>query len=172
MAEAVGQDIAANGPVGRALALLSRWCALFGGLVLVAISALTVVSVALRYLTSRPVPGDFELVQLGCALAVFAFLPWCQMRRGNVLVDIFTLKAPKRLNAGLDAFGSLLYSAFVALLLWRMYDSALDKFDFEETTMRLALPVWPIYAAILPILALLLATTVYRTWVSVSEARS
>ena len=27
-----------------------------------------------------PVPGDFELVEAGTALAVFCFLPWCHLK--------------------------------------------------------------------------------------------
>ncbi|MDX2101377.1 MAG: TRAP transporter small permease [Alphaproteobacteria bacterium] len=168
MAEAISQDVRPTDPVGRALMTASRWAALFGGVTLCALAVMTVVSVVLRWLTTRPIPGDFELVQLGMALVIFAFLPWCHMRKGNVLVDVFTVRAPKRLTAALDAFGGVLYCAFAVLLLWRMHESALDKYDFEETTMRLALPVWPVFAATLPLLALLVATTVYR---AVSWAR-
>ncbi len=33
------------------------------------------------------VPGDFELVQMATAVAAFCFLPYCQLRRGNIFVD-------------------------------------------------------------------------------------
>ena len=58
---------------------LARLMAWFGAAVLTALAALTVASIAGRALSGfglGPVPGDFELVEAGTALAVFAFLPW------------------------------------------------------------------------------------------------
>jgi hypothetical protein len=51
----------------------------FGAFVLVLLAAMSVVSIAGRALSGLglgPVPGDFELVEAGTALAVFCFLPW------------------------------------------------------------------------------------------------
>ena len=49
------------------------------------------------------IPGDFELVQMATALAVFAFLPLCQAHRGNIIVDTFTTRLPRRVRNALDA---------------------------------------------------------------------
>ena len=78
---------------GRALMALSRAVAIAGGLILTALTILSVGSILARVLLSRPLPGDFELVEMGCGIAVFAFLPYCHLKRGNVIVDFFTLKA-------------------------------------------------------------------------------
>ena len=42
-----------------------------------------------------PINGDFELVQMATAIAVFSFLPYCQARRGNIVVDTFTSWLPR-----------------------------------------------------------------------------
>ena len=58
---------------------LSRAMAWFGSFVLVIIAVMSVASIigrALSGLGLGPVPGDFELVEAGTALAVFCFLPW------------------------------------------------------------------------------------------------
>jgi hypothetical protein len=55
-------------------------------------------SVVMRNLAGAPIQGDFELVQMGCAVAVAAFLPFTQLRNGNVFVDAFNLR-----NAGSEA---------------------------------------------------------------------
>ncbi len=50
----------------------------FGSLVLVLIALMSVASIVGRALAGfglGPVPGDFELVEVGTALAVFCFLP-------------------------------------------------------------------------------------------------
>ena len=61
-----------RGIVSRIAAAL----ALAGGLVLLATATLTTLSVLLRWATSQPVKGDFELVSLGSGLAVLGFLAW------------------------------------------------------------------------------------------------
>ena len=85
---------------------------------LFALTLLTVISVVGRAAFSAPIPGDFELVELGMAVTIFAFLPYCQIVRGNVIVDLFTTRASPRTRALLDSIGNLL-TAIAALLTWR-----------------------------------------------------
>ena len=73
-------------PMGRVLTRLARIFVIIGGICLTAAGLLTVVSVMGRYFINSPIPGDFELVEMACAVAVFSFLPYCQLRKGNVLV--------------------------------------------------------------------------------------
>ncbi|MGH7311303.1 MAG: TRAP transporter small permease, partial [Candidatus Rokuibacteriota bacterium] len=79
----------------RALDVLARAFALAGGAVLVLITGMAVASIVGRAVLGTPVPGDFELVQVGCGAAIAAFLPYCQLRRGNIIVDFFTVRAPR-----------------------------------------------------------------------------
>src|SRR5918995_4732454 len=102
--------------LGRALHRIATGVALLGGLVLFALTLLTVISVLGRAAFSAPIPGDFELVELGMAVAIFAFLPYCQIVRGNGIVDLFTNQASPRTKALLDGVGNLLFTAIAALL--------------------------------------------------------
>ena len=80
---------------------LARTLALLGGVVLVAMTLVTVVSIIGRAMISfgfGPVPGDYELIEAGAAFAVFAFLPWCQLMRGHATVDVFTSFLPAAAN--------------------------------------------------------------------------
>jgi TRAP-type C4-dicarboxylate transport system permease small subunit len=140
--------------VSRALDLLARAFAFAGGVVLVAMTGMSVVSIAGRTVLSRPLAGDFELVQVGCAVAVAAFLPYCQLRRGNIIVDFFTVRASRRVQAGLDTLGALLLAAVMALLAWRTAEGMLTVKAAGEITMIVGFPVWLGYAAIVPSLAL------------------
>ena len=76
---------------------LSRLLAFVGGLLLVAMTLMATYSIAMRTLFDEPLLGDVELVQMGCGIAIVFFLPLCQLRRGNVIVDVFTLRASPRL---------------------------------------------------------------------------
>ena len=74
---------APHGPIGRLLEGVCGAVAMLGGLLLIAImlvSSLSVIGRGLSLLFAARIsgiPGDIELVQLGCAVAVFAFLPIC-----------------------------------------------------------------------------------------------
>lgn len=77
-------------PVSRGLSWLSRQFALAGGLIMLALATMTVVSIIGRSTIGVAVEGDYELVELGLAAAVFLFLPECYLRQGHVVVDLFT----------------------------------------------------------------------------------
>ncbi|GAB4435841.1 MAG: hypothetical protein OHK0026_00480 [Rhodocyclaceae bacterium] len=141
--------------LGRALFRASRAFALAGGLLLVAVSAMSVASIASRWLGAGPLLGDFELVQLACAVSVSAFLPWCQMLRGHVLVDFFTNGLGRRARAVLDAIGNAALAAVAALLAWRIALGMIGIRQAAESTMLLGVPIWYAYALMLPSFALL-----------------
>src|SRR5947199_8437853 len=107
------------GPGGRFLFMLSKYVAIAGGLVFVAIVAMEIVSIVGRKLFSWTVPGDVELLQMGAAFASAAFFAYCHMARGDVKVDFFTAHLKPRTVARLDAFGSLMGGLFGALIGWR-----------------------------------------------------
>ncbi|MGE0748071.1 MAG: TRAP transporter small permease [Rhodospirillales bacterium] len=124
MAEASGSAARPADPVGRVLFDTARALAVVGGVLCAAMAVLVTVSVTGRYLFAAPVPGDFDLVGIISGCAAFAFLPYCQMVRGNVVVDFFTTGVPARGRAALDGAGSLIYLVVAGLFTWRMYYGA------------------------------------------------
>ena len=159
------------GTLGRALHLAATGVALIGGAILFALTLLTVISVAGRAMFSAPIPGDFELVEVGMAVAIFSFLPYCQIVRGNVIVDLFTSKARPRTRALLDVIGNLLYTAIAALLTWRVAVGGLEIRSYQETTMVLQVPVWWGYVPAAASLAFLGIVCAYTVWRSALEYR-
>jgi len=125
--------------VGKVLEKLSRWLAYGGGAVLVALALMTVASIigrALLPLGLRPIKGDFELVEAGCAMAIFAFLPWCQLKRGHVTVDIFIQSLPLRAQAFLGFVGDLLLALAAYVILWRLWLGFGEKFPYGGEAFR------------------------------------
>jgi len=137
---------------------LNRIFAIAGGLVITALTLVTVISVVCRALFNTPIPGDFELMELGCAVAVSAFLPYCQMQEGNVIVDLFTAKAPKGVVRFLGALGDLIFMAISGLICWRLFHGCIDLKEYEEVTMVLEIPVWWAFPPIIVSFALLTVT--------------
>jgi TRAP-type C4-dicarboxylate transport system permease small subunit len=84
---------------------------------------------------------------MGVALIVFAFMPWCQARRGNVMVDSFTTRLPPRFQAALDALWEVIFAAMMALIAWRLGVGAMDAASSSTTTMVLLMPIAPAIAA-------------------------
>lgn len=119
-----------------------------------AVAVMTVTSILGRALLSRPIPGDVELTQLGIALSISLCLPWCQLQRAHIIVDFFTQRVPARGIRRLDAAGGLLMALMVALLSWRTGAGAFAVQGAGEQSMILGLPMWWIYAALAPGLAL------------------
>lgn len=152
--------------VGRALKKISRWLAYFGGFALTAAALMTVVSIigrAMVWAGLGPVPGDFELVELACAVAVFSFLPWGQFHRGQVTVDVLVDVFPKRIKIFLGMLGDLALAVASSIIMWRLWlglGERLphgsdfmrgllmlgDKPYYTETTFILRMPIWYGYA--------------------------
>jgi TRAP-type C4-dicarboxylate transport system permease small subunit len=113
-------------PLGRALYRVCFILAIVGGILSCVMAVLVTVSVTGRYLFSAPVPGDYDLIGIICGNAVFAFLPYCQLMRGNVVVDFFTTNMRPRGRALLDAIGAFLYLVIATVFTWRMYYGMLE----------------------------------------------
>lgn len=160
-------DAIAASAMRRMLMALCRWLAVAGGAVLVVLSVMTVVSVLGRYFFATPVHGDFEITEMGCAVAIALFLPYCQLVAGNVVVDFFTHAFPQHLKRLLDMLGCLLIALVAAVFAWRLALGGLDALAFNDQTMVLGIPTWWGYAVLVPCFALLSVAgleTASRAW--------
>ncbi|MGS4887668.1 TRAP transporter small permease [Roseibium sp. MB-4] len=142
-----------SGFTGIASWVITVW-ALLGGGVLLAVVAVNMMSI-IGSMFGKPFPGDFELTEMGVAIAVFAFLPFCQLTGANVSADIFTAGASKRLIAFFTLLGSLVALGFASLLIWRMFHGMLDQREYGYTTTILQIPHWLAFVPILVSLVLL-----------------
>lgn len=138
----------------RILEPLAKLCAILAGVLLTGITLMTCASLIGRNTTGTTLVGDFELTGVAAGAAIALFMPWCQLRRGNIIVDFFTSRASDRANERLDRFGALLLAAAMALLAWRTVLGGLNAWDTRSGTMMLGFPEWVVYAAMVPPLVL------------------
>jgi len=153
MADALYQETANNyGRYGRALLSTTRVAAMIGGLILILMSLMMLASIIGRTI-GIPLVGDYELVQLMSAVAISLFLPFCQMSRGHVIVEFFTMKCPTWLNRILDVFSNLLLTFFALLFCWRIWLGLIELFGNGNASMMLGIPTWigyiPMFASFL-----------------------
>lgn len=153
------EDLIVRAKFFRAAKLLVVGWAYVGGMLLLVVVLVNMISVA-GGIFLRPFPGDFELTEIGVAVAAFAFLPYCQLTGANVTADIFTSKAPQRVIDLLATLASLVATLFAGLLLWRMYEGMLSQRAYGYTTAILQVPVWLVYIPVLCSLALLFVASV------------
>ena len=163
-------------PLPRPLAILAaiiRAWALLGGAILGLLAALTAASAVSNILVARPIPADYELTKHFVAVAIFTFLPYCQLTGSNVTVDFFTEGLGARAKAAMTAFSSLFAIAFSLILLRQMWLGFLSYMRYPEVTPVLHLPLWTAFPPILVSLALLLAAafiTAYQGWLGLRAA--
>jgi TRAP-type C4-dicarboxylate transport system permease small subunit len=135
--------------------------ALAGGALLCALVLAVTASILGRWLFDTPLLGDVELMQLGCAVAIAAALPYCQWHGGHVMVNVFTQRAKPHTQRTLDRAGALAAAAIYLLLAWRAGVAVADLRASGETTMLLAIPLWWAYVALVPGLLLAAANALY-----------
>ena len=133
---------------------LAKLCAIAAGALLTVVTLMTCVSLLGRNLVGMTIVGDFELSGAAAGAAIALFMPWCQLQRGNIIVDFFTARARERTVRGLDRFGALLLALTMALLAWRTTLGGINAWKSGSGTMLIGFPEWVIYVAMVPPLAL------------------
>ena len=133
---------------------LAKLCAVLAGVLLTVITLMTCVSVIGRNTTGWTIAGDFELSGSAAGAAIALFLPWCQCRRGNIMVDFFTAKASQATQDKLDRFGALLLGLAMVLMTWRTAVGGLNAWKSQAGSMMLGFPDWVVYVGMVPPLAL------------------
>ena len=116
-----------HGPAGRLLIATCKAFAVGAGILLILMAAMTLASIVGRTFLGSPILGDYELVQVLCAMAVSMSLPYCQIARGHVIVDFFTTRTPASVNRVLDVAAGLLLAGLAFVVAWRLAIGMVEK---------------------------------------------
>jgi len=138
----------------RVLETLAKSCAVVAGVLLTVITLMTCASVIGRNTTGWTIVGDFELSGSAAGAAIALFMPWCQVRRANIIVDFFTSRATDATRERLDRVGAFMVGAVMALMAWRTTIGGLSAWNSNSGSMMLGFPEWVVYGAMVPPLAL------------------
>ena len=138
----------------KTLSFLAQACAILAGLLLTLVTLITCASLIGRNTTGATLLGDYELTAVAAGAAIALFMPLCQLRRENIIVDFFTSRLPASINSRFDRFGALLLAVMMFGLAWRTTVGCLNAYSTQTTTMMLGFPEWIVYAAMVPPLVL------------------
>lgn len=142
---------------GRIVIGLAKGVALLGGaslIVSIVVVVWSVVGRSLIWAGLSPVRGDYEIVTMLVAFALFSFLPWAHLTRSHASVEIFTDRLGRRANQAIQIVSDALMLLLALFIAWRHTLGTMDKFDYGETTLLLRTPLgWPYSACLLGLYA-------------------
>ncbi len=129
----------------NALERLARLCSILGGLLLTALMLMTCYSLIGRNAFDTALIGDFELTGIASGIAIAFFMPICQFKHDNIIVDFFTANRSAAFNHRLDRFGDLLMAVIFSLLSWRCALAAINAKETMGASMLLGFPDWIVF---------------------------
>ncbi|MBC7939155.1 MAG: TRAP transporter small permease [Chitinophagaceae bacterium] len=138
----------------RLLENLAKLCAVLAGVLLIVITLMTCISLVGRNTTGWSIVGAFELSGSAAGAAIALFMPWCQVRRGNIIVDFFTARASPATQQALDRLGALMLAAAMGLMTWRTSVGGMNAWTSQAGSMMMGFPEWIVYVGMVPPLAL------------------
>ena len=129
-------------PLQTWLLRLATLSSALGGAVIFVVALIVTVSVIMRNIGLRGISGDFELVQMSCVYSAGLFLPLCQLKKGHVMVDLFTTWLPRSAKSFVDKAWTLSFAAAWAVLCILMFEGMAEIKAYGDRTMLLSIPIW------------------------------
>ena len=125
------------GPVGITFAAV-------GGVLLVAMMALTVCDVIGRYMLNAPITGAAELTEILLCAVIYLGLCAVSLDNSHVVVDLVTDKLPHAVQPARRALTGLFAGAVLFVVAWRVWVYAAQIGGYGGSTTNLAIPVAPL----------------------------
>lgn len=117
------------------------------GAFLAFVTALTFVSVVLRYVFAWSIPDSYDLSRNFLGIMIFWGIAITCFRGEHICVDLLWGALPPRGRRVLDLLASVFTLGCMAVFAWAMALKVLDEYTTSEQTYDLRLPVWPFYCA-------------------------
>lgn len=136
--------------------------ACLSGCLLLVAALVTIASIVARNFFEGSIDGDTELVAALSGVAVALFLPWCQLTKGNIIVDFFTTRASRGTHLKLDRFGAALLCIVMAALAYRTLLGSMSAWSSGAGSMILGIPDWIVQTSLIPGLLLTAAIAAFQ----------
>jgi TRAP-type C4-dicarboxylate transport system permease small subunit len=131
----------ARGPVDRFIGLIEVTAAGF----LAVVTALTFVSVILRYFFSWAIPDSYDLTRLFLGIVIFWGMAVASFRGDHITVDLLWSAMPPPLQRVIDSFASVVTLIGLAAFTWMFWTKVIGTRADNVETFDLREPVWIYY---------------------------
>ncbi|WP_422180285.1 TRAP transporter small permease [Aestuariivita sp.] len=117
------------------------------GLLLIALTAVTVIDVVGRYIFNAPLSGASEMTEFLLLGIIFIGLPAITLDDGHITIDLVTSQLPQMATSILAFFARLLSAVFFAILGWQLLEHAERLALYQDITVYLRIPFAPFCTA-------------------------
>lgn len=128
--------------IDRFVDAIDRMAALF----LAAVTALTFVSVILRYIFAWSIPDSYDISAQLLGILIFWGIAATSYRGTHITVDLLWANVGPNWQRAIDVFATLVLLFVVVVQTYTLFDKVVSTRDANLQTFDLRLPVWPFYA--------------------------
>jgi TRAP-type C4-dicarboxylate transport system permease small subunit len=114
---------------------------------LAAVTAITFVSVFLRYFFAWSIPDGYDFSSLLLGILIFWGIAVASFRGDHITVDLLWSAAPPPLKRSMDIFAGMLALGSMLVFTWMMATKVLSTRADNILTFDLRLPVWIFHLA-------------------------
>jgi TRAP-type C4-dicarboxylate transport system permease small subunit len=116
---------------------------------LVILMMVTVIDVFMRYLFNRPVRASLETVEVMLLVFVFNGMAAAFFGRRHIVIDLLDNVLGPRITGVLIRIADVLSVLCLALLAWAMRQPAMQSYQYGDTKMELAVPIYVLWIVVL-----------------------
>jgi TRAP-type C4-dicarboxylate transport system permease small subunit len=155
MPEYAGQ----RGPIDRFIDGIEKTAAGF----LAAVTALTFISVLLRYIFIWSIPDSYDLISLGLGILIFWGIASASYRNEHITVDLLYGVAPRWAQRAMTFFADIVTLGSLVVFTWMVALKVINTHADNVATFDLRQPVWIYYLVAWAGLAAAIVLMVIRT---------
>ena len=126
--------------------IIKKICAitdLLAGVCFFSVMALVLVNIILRSIFKLPILGTVEIVGLLTATGLGLALSNCEMKNGNIAMDVLTEKFSKGVQRVIDIIIYIISLGFFGIVVWRIIIFANTSFINGRVTATVSIPIAP-----------------------------
>ncbi|MGE0060615.1 MAG: TRAP transporter small permease [Xanthobacteraceae bacterium] len=130
-----------RGLVDRFIDAIEKTAAAF----LAAVTALTFVSVFLRYIFIWSIPDSYDLISLGLGILIFWGIASASYRNEHITVDLLYGAAPRWAQRAMMLFSDIVTLGSLVVFTWMVALKVINTHSDNVATFDLRQPVWIYY---------------------------
>lgn len=141
----MGSPITFLDKIEKILALISDWMFWISVGGFIVMMTMTFIDVVMRYTLSMPIYGGYDITQVIFCVTVASAFSYTQLRKGHIVIDVFTSSMPKKARTVLDSYVYLVLFVLFILISWQVFKLATGVFTTGDATGTTHIPFWPFF---------------------------